>query len=115
MTLWDAWNITVSGRYNRTTVRNRDAIEPGGGLGSLDGDHRFSRFNPAVGVTFSPSRTLNLYGGYSEGSRAATSIELNCANPEEPCKLPNAMAAIHHSSRSSPVPGKPVPAAGIAA
>ena len=26
-----AWNITLSGRYNRTTIRNRDAIEPGGG------------------------------------------------------------------------------------
>ena len=25
-------------------------------------------------------------------SRAATSIELGCANPDEPCKLPNAMA-----------------------
>ena len=87
-----AWNVTVSGRYNRTTVRNRDAIEPGGGPGSLDGDHRFSRFNPAAGVTYSPSRTLNLYGGYSEGSRAATSIELGCASPDEPCKLPNAMA-----------------------
>ena len=37
-------------------------------------------------------RSLNVYGGYSEGSRAATSIELGCANPDEPCKLPNAMA-----------------------
>jgi outer membrane receptor protein involved in Fe transport len=87
-----AWHVTVSGRYNRTTVRNRDAIEPGGGPGSLDGDHTFSRLNPAAGVTFSLSRTLNFYGGYSEGSRAATSIELGCANPDEPCKLPNAMA-----------------------
>ena len=60
---------------------NRDAIEPGGGPGSLDGDHAFSRFNPAAGVTFSPSRTLNVYGGYSEGSRAPTSIELGCADP----------------------------------
>lgn len=86
------WNVTVSGRYNRTTVTNRDAIEPGGGPTSLDGDHVFSRFNPAAGVTFSPSPALNLYGGYSEGSRAATSIELGCANPDQPCKLPNAMA-----------------------
>ena len=92
ITIADAWNITVSGLYNRTTIRNRDALEPGGGSESLDGDHRFSRFNPAAGVTFSPARTLNIYGGYSEGSRAATSIELGCANPEEPCKLPNAMA-----------------------
>ena len=43
-------------------------------------------------MTFSPSRALNFYGGYSEGSRAATSIEFGCANPDEPCKLPNAMA-----------------------
>jgi outer membrane receptor protein involved in Fe transport len=85
-------SVTVAGRYNRTTVENRDAIQPGGGHGSLDGDHEFSRFNPAVGVSFSPSATLNLYGGYSEGSRAATAIELGCADPEEPCKLPNAMA-----------------------
>jgi len=92
VTLAQKWNVTLSGRYNRTTVRNRDGIEPGGGPMSLDGDHAFSRFNPAAGVTFSPSRTLNFYGGYSEGSRAATSIELGCANPDEPCKLPNAMA-----------------------
>lgn len=88
----EQWNVTLSGRYNRTTVRNRDAIQPGGGPTSLDGDHAFSRFNPAAGVTFTPSRVLNVYGGYSEGSRAATSIELGCANPEQPCKLPNAMA-----------------------
>ena len=60
----------------------------------------FSRFNPAVGVTLVRPRS-NLYGGYSEGSRAATSIELGCADPEQPCKLPNAMAGIHRSSRSS--------------
>jgi outer membrane receptor protein involved in Fe transport len=86
------WNVTLSGRFNRTTVRNRDAIEPGGGSGSLDGDHVFQRFNPAVGLTFNPSGAVNVYAGYSEGSRAATSIELGCADPEEPCKLPNAMA-----------------------
>jgi len=85
-------HVTLSGRYNRTSIRNRDQIEPGGGPGSLDGDHQFSRFNPAAGVTFDASPRLNLYASYSEGSRAATSIELGCADPEEPCKLPNAMA-----------------------
>jgi outer membrane receptor protein involved in Fe transport len=35
---------------------------------------------------------VNTYVGYSEGSRAPTSIELGCADPNEPCKLPNAMA-----------------------
>ena len=92
VSLSQKWNVTVSGRYNRTTLSNRDAIEPGGGPTSLDGDHAYSRLNPAAGVTYSPSHTLNFYGGYSEGSRAATSIELGCANPDAPCKLPNAMA-----------------------
>jgi outer membrane receptor protein involved in Fe transport len=33
-----------------------------------------------------------VYVGYSEGSRAPTSIELGCADPNAPCKLPNALA-----------------------
>ena len=85
-------HVTLAGRYNRTSVQNRDQIEPGGGPGSLDGDHVFERFNPAAGVTIDVSPDVNLYAGYNEGSRAATSIELGCADPEEPCKLPNAMA-----------------------
>src|SRR5205809_1113314 len=62
------------------------------GPAALDGDHTFSRLNPAVGVTVDVSPEVNLYGGYSEGSRAATSIELGCANPAQPCRLPNALA-----------------------
>jgi outer membrane receptor protein involved in Fe transport len=85
-------HLSLSGRYNRTVVDNRDAITPGGGAGSLDGRHVFQRFNPAAGFTFDVSSGANLFAGYSEGSRAATSIELGCADPESPCKLPNAMA-----------------------
>lgn len=92
MTIRDTLNVTLSGRFNRTRLVNRDQIEPDGGPASLNGDHVFARFNPSAGVTWSPRRSLNLYAGYSEGSRAATSIELGCANPEQPCKLPNAMA-----------------------
>jgi outer membrane receptor protein involved in Fe transport len=87
-----SWHFTVSARFNQTLVRNRDQINPGGGPSSLDGDHTFQRLNPAAGVTYSPTETLNLYFGYSEGSRAATSIELGCADPDQPCKLPNALA-----------------------
>lgn len=84
--------LSLSGRYNRTTVKNRDRINPGGGRGSLDGDHAFDRFNPAVGLIWRPLRHLNAYASYSEGNRAPTSVELGCADPESPCKLPNAMA-----------------------
>jgi outer membrane receptor protein involved in Fe transport len=92
LSLRERLHLTASGRYNHTEIENRDAITPGGGAGSLDGDHAFSRFNPAAGLTFSVSPTLNLYAGYSVGSRAPTSIELGCADPETPCRLPNSMA-----------------------
>jgi outer membrane receptor protein involved in Fe transport len=87
-----AVSITVSGRYNRTVVDNADRIHAPGSPDSLSGNHSFGRFNPAAGITFSPSRFVNVYASYSEGSRAPTAIELGCADPDQPCKLPNAMA-----------------------
>jgi outer membrane receptor protein involved in Fe transport len=80
-------NLTASGRFNRTTIDNLDLIRPLAGTGSLTGRHTFNRFNPAVGVTYKW-----LYASYTEGSRAPTSIELGCADPEAPCRLPNALA-----------------------
>ena len=84
--------LTLSGRYDRSTIDNRDALTPGGGPGSLDGRHTFSRFNPAVGLTLNPSDRFGFYAGYNEGSRAPSAIELGCADPNNPCRLPNAMA-----------------------
>lgn len=88
----DGTHLTLSGRYNQSTVRNRDAITPGGSAGSLDGDHRFSRFNPAIGLTFTPVAGINAWVGVNQGSRDPSSIELGCADPANPCKLPNAFA-----------------------
>jgi outer membrane receptor protein involved in Fe transport len=85
-------SFTISGRFNRTAVDNRDRINPGGGPGSLDGHYVFDRFNPAGGVTFSINRFINTYASYNESSRAPTSIELGCADPNNPCHLPNALA-----------------------
>ncbi len=85
------WNVTLSGRYNRTTIGNRDRIRPTGAE-SLTANYTFDRFNPALGLTYTPTKAINLYFSYSEGSRAPTSIELGCANPDLPCKLPTALA-----------------------
>ncbi len=93
------WHLTLSGRYNQTRLANRDQLYPynnatsqGEQRGSLDGDHRFNRFNPAVGLSFTPQPAVNAYLGYSESSRAPTSIELGCADPNFGCRLPNSMA-----------------------
>jgi outer membrane receptor protein involved in Fe transport len=44
-------------------------------------------------MTYSPSRFASFYFSYSEASRAPTAIELGCADPTEPCNLPNALVS----------------------
>ena len=85
---------TISGRYNTTDVDNSDRLIPipGAGTGSLTGSQTFDRFNPAIGLTFTPIKNLNLFGGYNEGSRAPSSIEIGCSDPQSPCNLPNSFA-----------------------
>lgn len=80
------WHLTLSGRYNwaNITIRDKTGLEP-----ALDGDNTFKRFNPAAGLNFNPTPTLTTYVSYSEGMRAPTPIELTCADPNAPCRLPN--------------------------
>ena len=92
LALMDRVQLTLSGRYDDTSIKNRDALTPSGQAGSLTGDHSFSRFNPAAGLYFSPAKQLAGYIGYSESSRTPSAIELGCADPDNPCRLPNAMA-----------------------
>lgn len=86
MALSGRTDLTFSGRYNHVEVgltideRARET-------------HSFGRFNPAVGITHRVSDGLSLYGGYREANRAPTAAELGCADPAEPCRLPNAFVA----------------------
>jgi len=93
LTLWKKVNVTVSGRYNYDTVNNLDLLNPAPGPNSLTGDYTFQRFNPAVGITWSPIASVNAYARFAQGSRAPTSIELGCASPSAPCSLPNSLSA----------------------
>jgi iron complex outermembrane receptor protein len=79
--------LTVSGRYNRTHVVLEDQIDD-----DLDGDHRFERFNPAIGLT-TGTEALTFYASYSEANRAPSPVELTCADEDDPCRLPNAFVA----------------------
>ena len=80
------WVLTLAARQDlaRVAIGDRSGREP-----MLDGRHRFSRLNPAIGANFVPSPRFTAYAGYSEGMRAPTAIELTCADPSAPCKLPN--------------------------
>lgn len=82
--------LTFSGRYNDTRIGLRDTL---GTDPQINGRHDFTRFNPAVGATWQFIPWIGLYGGYSESSRAPTAVELECADPTAPCRLPNGLLA----------------------
>ncbi len=85
------WSVTAAGRYNRTAVDNTDRLPASPSHGSLSGSYVFQRFNPSIGATYRLATAFNIYANYSEASRAPTSTELGCANPDFPCNLPNAL------------------------
>jgi len=107
--LTDAIALTLSARGNTTDVNLNDLS---GERPELNGDHNFSRINPAIGITWQAHDNHNLYASYSQSSRAPTPIELACnegvfdlavqfalADGEDPddvdfeCRLPNAFLA----------------------
>ncbi|WP_332670876.1 TonB-dependent receptor [Aromatoleum sp.] len=81
-------HLTGSLRFNHTRVINRDRMGD-----ALNGDFTYRKLNPALGATWQATPQTTLYAGFSQGNRAPTPIELGCADPENPCSLPNAMAA----------------------
>jgi iron complex outermembrane recepter protein len=81
---------TISGRYDDTRIELSDRS---GENPQLDGKHDYSRFNPAVGITFRLAPATTLYGSYGESTRAPSPVELACAGEDAPCNLPNAFLA----------------------
>jgi outer membrane receptor protein involved in Fe transport len=87
------WVLTASGRYNHTTINNEDRLPPVPYRGTLTAINTFDRFNPSAGVVYKASAALSAYFNYGESSRAPTSTELGCADPDFPCSLPNALVS----------------------
>ncbi|MBS0448918.1 MAG: TonB-dependent receptor [Proteobacteria bacterium] len=84
--------LTLSGRYNDTRSTTVDDGRAQLGLDTaLDGSGRYTKFNPAAGLTWQVTPDLTAYGGYSQGNRAPSPIELGCADPNNACILPNAL------------------------
>ncbi len=82
--------LTAAAAYGVTRVRIEDRT---GTQPALDGRHRFSRLLPALGATYSRAPGASLYAGASTGMRAPTAIELTCADPNAPCRLPSIFLA----------------------
>ena len=86
----ETWTLTLAARYDaaRVVIADRSGADS-----ALNGTHAFARLNPALGATFNPTDALTAYASYNEGMRAPTAIELTCADPGAPCKLPNQFLA----------------------
>ena len=89
--LSSAVSLNLGGRFNRDHIVMEDLIDDG--EGSLDGDHRFTQFNPAVGVDFTIDEQSHLNLAISQSSRTPSPAELSCADEDDPCRLPNGFVA----------------------
>jgi iron complex outermembrane recepter protein len=83
-------SLTVTGRYDQTTITLADRS---GQSPELDGHHGYGRFNPATGLTFRIKPDLLMYASLSQSSRTPSAVELACADEHAPCSLPNAFLA----------------------
>jgi outer membrane receptor protein involved in Fe transport len=77
--------LTGSLSYNTTSISISDST---GAQPALDGRHSFTRWLPAAGIAWSPAPRTTYFANASTGMRAPTAIELTCADPAAPCRLP---------------------------
>lgn len=82
------FELTLSGRYDHTKL---DMTDTGPTAPDLDGSHTFSSFNPSASAVYKMTNELTVYGNAGRGTRAPTPIELGCADPDKPCRLPNSL------------------------
>jgi iron complex outermembrane receptor protein len=90
----DAFNVTpnlaltLGGRYNVALIHLTDRLGT-----ALNGNNRFSRFNPAAGVAYKITPNVTGYLGYAEANRTPTAGELGCSDPARPCTLDTFVSA----------------------
>lgn len=88
----DQITMTLAGRWQDVNIEISDQTgEPENA--DLNGEHDFDRFSPAISMTYQSNPKTTLFINYSEGFRVPTAAELTCADPDDPCNLPNAFVA----------------------
>ena len=91
-TAGDRLTWTLQARYNDSRIELDDQLGT-----ALDGDHGFSRLLPSAGFVWEASArersSVLLFGNVSRSARVPTPVELTCADPDDPCRLPNAFVA----------------------
>lgn len=89
-------HLTATARYNRSSVGNQ--------LSTVDDDtdvfehqprerFQYKSLNPAIGIAHRLEGGPTLFGNLARNTRVPTVIELGCADPEQPCRLPAGLQA----------------------
>ena len=83
--------INMALRYNRDHILMNDTLADG--EGSLDGDHKFISFNPAIGMDIQFDNNTRFNVSLAQSTRVPSPAELSCADENDPCRLPNGFVA----------------------
>jgi outer membrane receptor protein involved in Fe transport len=89
--LADIWQIapsthlSYSARWNRAVVGN--TLTNGSGVSAHE-LFTYTRLNPALGLAHRLDGDATLFLNLAQGNRVPTVIELGCADPLQPCRLP---------------------------
>lgn len=91
----DTWKIakrthlTASARFNHVVVSNTLGGRNGGKSGDQPNEtFTYNKLNPALGIAHDAGAGLTLFGNIAQSNRVPTVIELGCADPAQPCRLP---------------------------
>lgn len=79
--------VTASGRYNIAQIDLSDQRGT-----DLNGQNRYTHFNPAIGATYKLLPNVTAYVGYATTNRTPTASEIECSDPLLPCLLPANLA-----------------------
>jgi len=82
--------LTLSARYNRARVENTLTNERGV---QPRESFTYTRLNPSLGITHQLGNGATVFANVAQGNRVPTVIELGCADPENPCRLPVGLQA----------------------
>jgi iron complex outermembrane receptor protein len=78
---------TASVRYNVAQVELTDHNGA-----ALNGENRYSHFNPSLGLTYVFTAAMNAFARWSINNRTPTVSEIECSDLTQPCLLPASLA-----------------------
>ncbi len=86
--------VTGAARFNHANVANTITNYAGGvGTDRPRESFNYNSLNPSLGISYKLAPAISLFGNVGQSNRVPTVIELGCADPNEPCRLPTGLQA----------------------